>query len=150
MPDRGTELTQALRDTEDAVRELSEKVDINEATAAAAKTAAEDARTAAYKSARASRVALAGWVFGTILTVAVGLVVLGVERNQDRIDELQRVQTAETDRNRQGQCAVNALFLQFEPRTITNPGYTEDQRRQQIAAYATLKQISADLGCPKP
>lgn len=142
MPDRATELAQVLRDTERAVRELSDKVDVNE-------DAVREAKTAARSASLASKLALAGWVFDGILTVAIGFGLLGVDHNQDRVNQLQTDLQEQTERNRTAQCAVNGLFLQFEPRTLTNPSYTEEQKELQRQLYATLRQISTDLGCPK-
>jgi hypothetical protein len=134
MPDRASELATTLKNTESAVRELSAQVTINEAATRRAKFA--------------SKAALVGIVLDMLLTVLVGWGLLGVDHNQARLDELQAAQTAETNRNREAQCAMVLLFLQFEPRTTTNPSYSDDQRRQQVEAYQTLRQISSDLGCP--
>lgn len=127
MPDRATELAQALADAEEAVRDLSEKVSVNEAATTRAK--------------RAARLALCGIGFDLLLTALIGFGLFGVDTNQDRINNL-------NERTRTAQCAVNALLLQFEPRTTTNPAYTEEQRAEQRQVYGTLRQISNDLGCP--
>ncbi|MFE7798995.1 hypothetical protein [Nocardia sp. NPDC057440] len=126
MPDRASELATTLKNTENAVRELSAQVNLNEQAVRSAKFA--------------SRAALVGIAFDMLLTAVVGWGLFGVDNNQDRIDELQ-------SRNKRSTCAMVALFLQFEPRTTTNPGYTEEQRAQQVTAYQTLRQISHDLGC---
>ena len=128
MPDRATDLAQSLKDAEEAVKELGRKVDVTEATSRRAKFASAAAVVAAAA-------ALIGVVMAVVLTARV-------EANQERIAEL-------NERNRTAQCAVNSLFLQFEPRTTTNPAYSEEQRAQQLEAYKTLRRISADLGCPK-
>lgn len=133
MPDRATELAKTLAGAEAAVRELSEKVSINEAATMRAK--------------RAAWLALGGIAFDLVLTFLIGWGLFGVDTNQDRINELQVDQTMQTDRNRTAQCAVNALLLQFEPRTLSNPAYTEQQREEQRQVYATLRQINRDLGC---
>lgn len=133
MPDRATELATALQNTEDALNALSTKVGVNERTARSAKLAA--------------RLALIGFVLDIALTVFVGLGLFGVNHNQDRINSLQTALQVETDRNKESTCAMIALFLQFEPKTTTNPSYTEEQRAQQTQAYQTLHQISDALGC---
>ncbi|MEU2106510.1 hypothetical protein [Nocardia sp. NPDC019255] len=135
MPDRATELATTLQATEQAVRELSQQVGINEVAVRRAKFAA--------------KAALVGIVLDSILTVLVGLGLFGVDHNQDRINDLQTTQQVETQRNKAAMCAFITLFLQFEPRTTTNPAYSEQQRAQQIQAYGTLRQIGLDLGCGK-
>jgi len=141
MPDQKSELAQALTDAEAAVRDLSEKVTLNEAATARANTAASRARFA-------SKAALFGILLDMVLTVLVWWGLIGVDQNQGRINDLQVQQQEQVERNRTAQCAVNALLLQFEPRTTTNPAYTEEQRAEQRQVYATLRQISRDLGCP--
>lgn len=134
MPDLPKDLAGALERTEDAVQRLARTVDFNEATL--------------RRVAVAISVGLAGLILDLVLTVAVGWGYFGVTSNQDKISDLQESAQVETERNRSAQCAVNALLLQFAPRTTVNPSYTEEQRAQQIQAYQTLRQISADLGCP--
>lgn len=133
MPDRATQLAQSLQDAEQAVRDLSEKVNVNEATIRRAKFAAT--------------AALWGIGFHLLLVVLIGWGLHEVDANQHRIEDLQQTQQAQTERNRTAQCAVNALLLQFEPRTLSNPSYTEEQRREQIRVYETLRSINRDLGC---
>lgn len=142
MADHAAEVTAALDALVDRLDEVvarldsvTEKVDLHESTVRGANFA--------------SRTALVGLVADMILTVLVGVGLFGVDQNQGRITDLQTQLRIETDRNRAAQCAVNALFIQFEPRTLSNPTYSEEQRQQQKAAYATLRQISADLGCTK-
>jgi hypothetical protein len=133
MPDRATELATTLKNTEQAVRDLSNQVSINE--------------TAVRRARRASTLALVGITLDMILTVLFGLGLFGLNHNQDRINQIQTQQRIETERNTAAQCAFISLFLQFEPRTTTNPSYTDQQRAQQIQAYTTLRQIGVDLGC---
>jgi hypothetical protein len=133
MPDRATELAATLQATENAVRELSAQVSINEA--------------AVKRARRASKLALIGLAADTILTVMFGLGLFGLNHNQDRINDLHHQLEVETVRNKEAQCAMVLLFLQFESRTTTNPSYTEAQRAQQVQAYQTLRQIRDDLGC---
>lgn len=140
MSDPKSELAQALTDAEAAVRDLSEKVTLNEAATARANTAASRARFA-------SKAALFGIVLDMVLTVLVWWGLIGVDTNQDRINTLQAQQQEQTDRTRTAQCAVNSLLLQFEPRTLSNPSYSEEQRAEQRRVYDTLRQINADLGC---
>lgn len=134
MPDRATELATTLNRTEAALNALSKTVGINEKATRKAKFAAN--------------AALAGIVLDMVLTVVVGWGLFGVNHNQTRINQLQSQLQSETERNRTAQCAQNRLFLQFEPRTTTNPSYSEEQRAQQVRLYATLRQIVADLQCP--
>ncbi|WP_280448477.1 hypothetical protein [Nocardia brasiliensis] len=126
MPDRA-ELAAALKDTEDAVERLSKTVDLTQSTL------------------RKIKAAFAIGMVAVVLALAVGGFVWN---NQNRINHLQDSMQVETNRNREAQCAMFALFLQYAPRTTTNPAYTEEQRAQQLQAYATLRQISVDLGCP--
>lgn len=133
MPDM-TGIREALEQANDAVTVLSDRLDLQEGTTRRIK--------------RANRIVLFSVLFDVALTLAVGYGLLGVDRNQGRINDLQETLQVQTERNRTAQCAVNALFLQFEPRTTVNPSYTDEQRAQQVQAYATLRQIGADLGCP--
>jgi cell division protein FtsN len=133
MPDRATELAATLENTEKAVRQLSETVNVTEASARRSKTA--------------SMLALVGIACCIVLTAIVGWGYFRIDHNQDRINTLQATQTLETGRNREAQCAIIELFLQFEPRTLSNPTYSEQQRYQQIAAYQTLRQIRTRLEC---
>lgn len=135
MPDRATDLAQSLKDAEAAVKELGQKVDVTEATSRRAKFASAAAVFA-------SAAALIGFV-------AVLVLIGRVNANQEHISDLQTAQQESTERNRRGQCAMNQLFLQFEPRTTTNPTYSAEQRALQLEAYKTLRQISHDLGCPE-
>src|SRR5690606_24768266 len=111
----------SLQDAESAVRDLSEKVNVNEATTKRAKFAA----TAAL------------WGIGLhlVLVALIGWGLYQVDTNQHRIRDLQQTQQVQTDRNKTAQCAVNALLLQFEPRTLSNPAYTEEQRQEQMRVY---------------
>lgn len=133
MPDRATQLAQSLQDAENALRDLSEKVTVNQATARRAKFAA--------------KAALWGLGFHLILVALIAWGLYLVDTNQDRIEDLQQTQQVQTDRTRTAQCAVNALLLQFEPRTLSNPAYTEEQRQEQMRVYDTLRHINRDLGC---
>lgn len=133
MPDRATDLAKTLGKAEEAVKELSAKLTVNE--------------TAVKRAKFAATAALCGIAFDMLLTVLIGWGLFGVDTNQDRINNLQMQQQEQTDRTKTAQCAVNALLLQFEPRTLSNPSYTEGQRAEQKRVYDTLRQINTDLGC---
>lgn len=129
MPERVAGLVTALANTERAVDSLADKINVHDKTLL--------------------RVKIAGVLAGAAIALALGLSV-AVMQNQNNISDLQTGLHQETERNKNAQCAVDALFLQFEPRTAASPFYTEDQKQLQKQAYATLRQISTDLGCPKP
>jgi hypothetical protein len=126
MPERIAELTAALAGAERAIITLSETVDVHQSTLRRVKFA---------------------FALLLTLTALVGVGLYGVYHNQDRINHLQTALQVETERNKSSQCAMIALFLQFEPRTISNPSYTEEQRALQAQAYASLKDNSNKLGC---
>lgn len=126
MSEQAGELAAALASAEAAITRLSETVDVHRSTLLRVKIV--------------FAMALAGLVL-----VAFGL--LGVQYSQGRINDLQTTLQLETNRNHEAQCAMVLLFLQFESRTTTNPGYTAEQRALQVQAYKTLRQIGADLGC---
>lgn len=128
MPERVAALVEALADTERAVDSLADKINVHDKTLL--------------------RVKIAGVLAAAGIAIALGLGVAVVE-NQAKINHLQTALSQETERNKNAQCAVDALFLQFEPRTLANPSYTDEQKQLQKQLYATLRQISADLGCPK-
>ncbi len=133
MSEKAQDLARALANAEAAVKDFGDKLTVNEAAVKRAKFAAT--------------AALCGIVFDLLLTVLIGWGLGEVDTNQDRINELQTDQTIQTDRNRTAQCAVNALLLQFEPRTLANPAYTAEQREEQVRVYDTLRGINHDLGC---
>lgn len=133
MPDRATDLAKTLGRAEEAVKELSKKLEVNE--------------TAVKRAKFAATAALCGIAFDLLLTVLIGWGLFGVGTNQDRINSLQMQQQEQTERTKTAQCAVNALLLQFEPRTLSNPSYTEEQREEQRRVYQTLREINANLGC---
>jgi hypothetical protein len=127
MPDRA-ELAAALKDTENAVERLTKTVNLTQSTL------------------RKIKAAFAVGMIAVVLALCVGGFVW---HNQSRINALQDQIQVETDRNREAQCAMFALFLQYAPRTTTNPAYTDEQRAQQMQLYQKLRQINSDLGCPK-
>lgn len=133
MPDRIPRIEQGLNDAVDALNALSEQVNLDESTLRRVKVVAG--------------VAVFGLILDITLTVLVGWGLFGVNQNQDRINELQYSVKQEADRSRAGQCAVITLFLQFEPKTLANPAYTDEQKTLQAQAYTTLKQIAHDLEC---
>lgn len=132
MPDRA-ELTLALERSEQAVERLTTAVDVHESTL--------------FRVKIVSGIALAGFILDLTLTVLVALGLAGLGHNQDRINELQSEVSADTARNQRAQCAIIALFSQYESRTTKSPNYSEEEKAQQAKAYATLRQIGADLGC---
>ncbi|MFI5542082.1 hypothetical protein ACIA5H_37575 [Nocardia sp. NPDC051900] len=133
MPERIPALQTALAQAQTAIEKLSKKVDLDEHTLRRTK--------------RTARLALFSVVLDLTLTALVGWGLVGVNDNQDRITTLQSTVQIETERTKTALCAVITLFLQFEPRTISNPTYTEEQRAQQVQAYQVLRQIDRDLGC---
>lgn len=134
MPDR-SELAEALERTQAVLEELTGKVEIHQTTLRRNKIAL--------------RLAVFGLVLDMTLTVLVGWGLFGVGGNQAKINQIQATQQTETDRTQSAECAFVTLFLQFEPKTINNPAYTADQHAIQAQAYSTLRQIGADLQCPK-
>lgn len=135
MTERIPAIQKALAAVENALEALTEKVSFDEAMLRRVK--------------RTAIVAAIGVVLDITLTVLITWGLAGVSNNQARINQLQAALQSETDRNRTAQCAMVALFLQFEPRTLSNPTYTEEQRDQQKQAYATLRGIAHDLQCPE-
>lgn len=133
MPDRIPSLQKALVAVEGALDTLMEKVSLDEATLRRLK--------------RLTVVLTCSVIFDVALTVLVGWGLAGVTTNQARINELQSSVQQEADRSRTAQCAVITLFLQFEPKTLANPAYTDEQKALQTQAYTTLTQIAKDLEC---
>ncbi|MEV0357094.1 hypothetical protein AB0H71_13635 [Nocardia sp. NPDC050697] len=115
------------------MQELTEKISINEAAIRRAKFAANTA--------------LVAFVLALVGIALIGLGLFRIDSNQDQINTLQSEQQVQTDRNKIATCAMVALFLQFEPRTLSNPAYTEEQKAEQVQAYARLRQTGIDLGC---
>lgn len=128
MPDRAelSSLRAALEETSEAVGRLASTTRVHQATL------------------RRVKVAIAVAAIAVLVALAVAVFVY---RNQQRLDHLQAAMQVETDRNKSSQCAMIALFVQFEPKTTTNPNYTGEQRQQQLQAYQTLRGIAHDLGC---
>jgi hypothetical protein len=133
MPERIPELMKALENTEEAVNNLADTVEVHESTLKRVKIV--------------SAGAVVGLVLDLTLTVLVGVGLFGLGHNQDRINQLQAQVSADTAHNKAAQCAFIALFSQFESRTTRSPTYSDDEKALQAKAYATLRQIGIDLGC---
>src|SRR6266702_2392115 len=128
-----TELAEALERTEAALTDVSNTVEIHQATL--------------HRGKVAFAVAIAGLILDISLTVLVGWGLFGVNHNHDRINTLQAAVQLETDRNNASQCAVIALFLQIAPKMLANSAYTPEQHAVQAQAYQTFQRIGQDLGC---
>src|SRR5690606_25862910 len=84
MPERVSELARILENAERAVRDLSEKVSINE--------------TAVRRAKFAAIAALCGIGFHLMLVILIGWGLYAVDTNQGRIEDLQHSQQVQTDR----------------------------------------------------
>jgi hypothetical protein len=135
MPDRIPALQESLAAVDAALEELSKTVRLDEQTL--------------RRTRNTARLAVFGLLLDITLTVLVGWGLVGVSDNQSRVNSLQAAIQSETDRTQKAECAFIALFLQFEPKTTSNPAYTPEQHALQAQAYATLRQIGTDLQCPQ-
>lgn len=134
MSDRIPVLQEALASVEKALKALTDKADLT--------------AVALRRVKRVTVLTVAGLILDFTLTLAVGWGWNTVHANQVRLNDLAASVQLESDRNKTAECAMVALFLQFEPKTLANPGYTPEQHTQQIQAYETLRQIARDLQCP--
>lgn len=133
MTERIPAIQEGLAAAVTALDDLATKVSIDEVTLRRVK--------------RSTTIATIGVIADIALTVLMGWGLVGVNNNQARVNQLQAAVQQEADQSRTAQCAMVALFLQFEPKTLANPAYTEEQHALQVQAYATLKQIAKDLEC---
>jgi len=141
MPDRIPVIQQALADAVTAIDQLDEKLTLDEVTL-------DEVKSTTRRLKVTTAITLMSVLLDIALTVLVGWGLFGLNHNQARINQLQAAVQSEADRGRAGQCAMVTLFLQFEPKTLSNPSYTDEQKGLQTQAYTTLRQIALTLECP--
>jgi len=82
-----------------------------------------------------------------ILSVIVLFLGSGVLGNQDRLDQVQATQQADTAINGSALCAFIGIFIQLEPNLQKSPNYTDQQKANQAAFFGTMHKTSDTLRC---